>query len=97
MAYRLDRHLGPSPDELVEHDDAAMAHRYRWLAMYGMAADPPWPMSALIIIERDRLDTTGAPIRQKLAALERFLAERDLLVPAGSFAERFPYRPHPKG
>jgi hypothetical protein len=81
----------PSAAQIVALDDNMIAKRYRTLSMYLMASEPDTiaaSISSAILTERRRLDATSAPIPDKLAALERWLDERDLLDGATAFVDR---------
>jgi hypothetical protein len=68
-------------------EQEALAWRYRNLARLLMASEPSSPAAALsarITAERDRLDRAGAPLPDRLAALEDFIAELRL----SKYAER---------
>ncbi len=58
-------------------DSAFVTWKYRWTGRFALSAEPGSPGAALrkrIARERDRLDSTSAPVDEKLHALEAFIA-----------------------
>jgi hypothetical protein len=89
MGRREPSNNALSVAERADAEAAALDRRYRRLADYGMAADPPWPPSASIRAERDRIDRAGGPIAARVRRLERFVDDLGVLDDASAFADRF--------
>jgi hypothetical protein len=75
-------------EALAVDDGRYVAFRYRWLRSLLAASEPGSPaaiLNARIRERRNRLDATDAPVEEKLAQLEAYIASLGLADAADQF------------